>query len=171
MKKFTNITPKQLSEKGVRALSDRPNASAQYGVGGLSTAQLKLWFDKLSIFLADKINEVHDTLSSKEAAEYIRIALDEYNISTLGELIDSMANGVFAKDVLQVVPTINYFGTVSLQKWIYDVTELLNEHFSDGYYDSLLELQAAPPLSVANEAVLLTAPMLAQVAASQFGKE
>ena len=135
MKKFNNITQKQLAEKGVRALADRPNASAQYGVSGLSPAQLKLWFDNLAIFLAEKINAVHETLSAKEAAEYIRVALDEYNVTSLHELIEAMTSGSFARNVLQVVPTVNYFGTVSLQKWIYDVTELMNEHFSDGYYD------------------------------------
>lgn len=135
MKRFNNITQKQLAEKGVRALSDRPNASAQYGVSGLSPAMLKLWFDNLAIFLAEKINIVQDSLAGKEATEYIRVALDEYNVTALSELIASMTNGDFAKNILQVVPNVNFFKTVSLQKWIFDITELMNEHFSSGYYD------------------------------------
>ena len=135
MKKFNRITKKQLAEKGVGALADRPNASSQYGVAGLSPAQLKLWFDKLAIFLAEHLNSIYDTLSSKEAAEYIRVALDEYGVASFNELTDAMTSGNFAKNILQVVPNVNYFGTVPLQKWIFDVTELMNEHFSDGYYD------------------------------------
>lgn len=135
MKKLTNVTQKQLAEKGVRALADRPNVSAQYGVSGLSPSQLKLWFDNLAVFLAEKINAINDTLSAKDAADYIRIALDEYKITSLGELISAITSGDLAKDALQVVPTVNYFGTVPLQKWIFDVTALMNEHFSDGYYD------------------------------------
>lgn len=146
MKKFQNITAKQLAEKGVRALADRPNASAQYGVSGLSPAQLKLWFDNLAVFLAERYNALQDTLSSKEAAEYIRIALDEYKVTSLDELVESMTSGDFAKNVLQVVPTVNSFSTVSLQKWIYDVTVLMNEHFTDGYYDG----------TVGDEAMVLT---------------
>ena len=171
MKKFTNITQKELSAKGVRALSDRPNASSQYGVGGLSPAQLKQWFDNLAVFLAGKINDIYEGLSGKEAADYIRIALDEYNVTTLGELMAAITSGDFAKNALQVVPTVNYFGTVPLQKWIFDVTELINEHFSDGYYDSLLQLEVAPPLAVIDSAVLLASPTLAQIAATQNGKE
>ena len=53
-KTFVNITPVELQAKGVVALADRPNVASNYGVGGLSPANLKLWFDKLARFLADK---------------------------------------------------------------------------------------------------------------------
>lgn len=104
MKTIPNITKKQIAERGVQSLSDRPNTAAKYGVSGLSPTQLKLWFDKLSIFLADKINEIHDCISSEEAAEYIRIALDEYQITSLNALIASMLDGNLASKVLKAIP-------------------------------------------------------------------
>ena len=74
-KKLSNITTKQITDKGVQALANRPNASAQYGVSGLSPTQLKLWFDKLATFLADKVNELQNTISADDAAAYFRIFL------------------------------------------------------------------------------------------------
>ena len=79
-KKLSNITTKQITDKGVQALANRPNASAQYGVSGLSPTQLKLWFDRLATFLAEKINEIHDAISSNDAAAYIRLNLDDFDI-------------------------------------------------------------------------------------------
>lgn len=115
MKKFVNITKNQIAQKGVQALADRPNLVQQYGVGGLSAAQLKLHFDKLADFLADKINKIHDTLSSDEAAAYIRIVLDKYGISTLEDLVNSISNGEFANKFL-TVSNIDATEQMSLQK-------------------------------------------------------
>ncbi len=103
-KKIPEITQKQISDRGVQALADRPNAQARYGVGGLSAPQLKLWFDKLAEYLAKKINEITTAISSEDAAYYIRLALDEANISNLGDLINAFGNGTFAKLVVKVYP-------------------------------------------------------------------
>lgn len=103
--KLNKITPGQISAKGVQALADRPNANAQYGVGGLSSTQLKLWFDKLASFLADKINELQSTIASDDAAKYIRVVLDSNGVSTLQDLVDSFANGKFAEKLLLLFPS------------------------------------------------------------------
>lgn len=105
--KLNKITPSQISAKGVQALADRPNANAQYGVGGLSSTQLKLWFDKLASFLADKINELQSTIASDDAAKYIRVVLDSNGVSTLQDLVDSFANGKFAEELLLLFPCAN----------------------------------------------------------------
>ena len=55
-KTLQKITSTQITKNGVQALATRPNNSAQYGQGGLSSLELKLWFDKLATFLAGKIN-------------------------------------------------------------------------------------------------------------------
>lgn len=120
IKKLDDITPRQTASMGVQALANRPNESGQYGVGGLSPTQLKLWFDKLATFLAEKINEIHNTISSEEAANYIRIALDDYGVETLGDLVESMLSGAFAEKLLQVFPSADSLTTVSLQKYIND---------------------------------------------------
>ena len=105
LKKITKITNKQIAEKGVQALADRPNLTAQYGASGLSAAQLKLWFDKLATFLAERINEIVDTISSNEAANYIRVCLDEYGVESFGDLVTAFADGDFAGKILQVFPS------------------------------------------------------------------
>ena len=128
MKHLVKITKSQIAEKGVQSLADRPNASAQYGVGGLSPHQLKLWFDKLASFLAEKINEVYDTISADDAADYIRLALDDYGVGSLQDLIDAMLSGEFANKVLQVLPSVNSFATVPLQKYINDAAQAISEN-------------------------------------------
>ncbi len=121
VKKLTRITDQQIKTMGVQALSDRPNASRQYGVGGLSANELKAWFDKLASFLAGKINEIHDTISGEEAAKYIRLTLDKYGIDTLDGLITAMENGSFAADVLAVLPSAEAKERETLQTVIYDI--------------------------------------------------
>ena len=104
MNKLSTITEQQIKEKGVRALADRPNLTAQYGASGLTPAQLKLWFDKLATFLAGRINEIIETISSANAATYIRVCLDEYDVDNLGDLIATFTDGNFAEKILQVYP-------------------------------------------------------------------
>lgn len=128
MKQLAKITKSQITEKGVQSLADRPNASAQYGVGGLSPQQLKLWFDKLAAFLAEKINEVYDTISATDAADYIRIALDDYDVESLGDLVEAMLSGDFANKILQVFPSANSFATVPLQKYINEAAQAISEN-------------------------------------------
>lgn len=128
MKQLAKITKSQITEKGVQSLADRPNASAQYGVGGLSPQQLKLWFDKLATFLAEKINEVYDTISATDAADYIRIALDDYDVESLGDLVEAMLSGDFANKILQVFPSANSFATVPLQKYINEAAQAISEN-------------------------------------------
>ena len=102
LKKIQKITDKQIAERGVQKLADRPNLSGQYGASGLSAAQLKLWFDKLATLLAERINEIVDTISSKDAANYIRVCFDEYGIDSLGDLMQSFCDGSFAEKILKV---------------------------------------------------------------------
>lgn len=122
MEKFVNITKNQIAQKGVQALADRPNLAQQYGVGGLSAMQLKLHFDKLADFLADKINEIHGALSSDEAADYIRVALDKYEIKCLGDLIRALSDGSFASVLPLVRLTVDVEKQLPLQDALYEIT-------------------------------------------------
>lgn len=131
MKKLPIITKNQIAEKGVSALSDRPNASAQYGVGGLSPQQLKLWFDKLSTYLAEKINAVSDALSNNDAAEYIRIALDDLGVETLDDLVSAMTDGSFAENVLKLFPAANSETAVTLREFAVSVSSKISEMLED----------------------------------------
>ena len=104
LKKLVNITPAELKAKGVVSLADRPNVTSSYGTGGLSPTQLKLWFDQLATFLAEKLNMIQDTLSGEDAASYLKLdlsglypELEGENFSySLQDLCDSFIDGKFA---------------------------------------------------------------------------
>ncbi len=116
LKKIDVITNKQIAEKGVQALADRPNLTGQYGTSGLSPAQLKLWFDKLATFLAERINTIINALSAEDAASYIRIALDD--AKDLGEVVESFGNGMFASKILKLLPSATATERQALQSVI-----------------------------------------------------
>ncbi len=99
---FKPISAAEIKANGVQALAGRPNKPAQYGVGGLTPAQLKAWFDRLATLLAGRINAIITTLGSTDAAEHIRIPLDEANIKYLSDFISAFASGDIAADVLEV---------------------------------------------------------------------
>ena len=100
VKKLRPVSKAELAAKGVSALSDRPNTRKQYGVGGLTAQELKAWFDKLSVFLAEKINEIHDTISEDGASDYIKIDTDDANIATLGDLVRAIYSGYLSERAL-----------------------------------------------------------------------
>lgn len=100
LNKFTAITEKQLTQKGVAALADRPSAAAQYGVGGLSAEQLKRWFDKLALLIAEQLNLVTETLASDEGAAYIRVALEDIGIDSLQDLVDAITSGTLTTGLM-----------------------------------------------------------------------
>ncbi|MBQ8372044.1 MAG: hypothetical protein IJX38_03800 [Clostridia bacterium] len=129
MQKLVNISKNQISSKGVQSLADRPNANAQYGVGGLSSTQLKLWFDKLASFLAEKINELQTTLASDTAADYIRIPLDAFGVGSLKDLVDSFSSGDFANKILRLNPSAAISTTQTLQAIINDIAQAIAEHY------------------------------------------
>lgn len=128
MTNLTNITENQISSKGVQSLADRPNANAQYGVGGLSSTQLKLRFDNLASFLAGKINELQNALASDTAADYIRIPLDDFGVGSLKDLVDGFASGDFANKILCLNPSAAAISTEPLQAIINDIAKVIAEH-------------------------------------------
>lgn len=130
-KKLTKITPNQIAEKGVQALSNRPNSSAQYGVGGLSASHLKLWFDKLATFLAEKINELQETISGSEAAEHIRIMLDSYGVENLDDLVTGFVDGSFASNVLKLYPSASSQTRSGLQTIINNIAAQISKNIEN----------------------------------------
>lgn len=126
MKTIKKITNAQISEKGVRALADRPNANSQYGASGLSAQQLKLWFDKLAVFLSEKYNELLDVLSGTDAADYVRIALDAYGVTSLQDLVDSFGNGSFAEKLMMVLPHATATVRQEIQAVIYNFAQRIS---------------------------------------------
>ena len=132
---LTNITDNQLKQSGVQALADRPNAAQQYGQSGLSATQLKHWFDKLATLLRDKINELQNVLNSEDAAQYIVLALNEYE--TLDDLVEAMQDGGFAENVMKLYRDENSADLETIQSIVLEFSRKfanLNEdleHFDD----------------------------------------
>lgn len=146
LKKLVNITPAELKAKGVAALADRPNLTASYGVGGLSPTNLKLWFDQIGKFIAEKINLIQDVLSSDEAASYIKLNLTGLDAEkeaiegfaySLQDLADAFLDGKFiawvlgkqnatAKELLPLQTILN-----NIAKSLSDLLELSNENILD----------------------------------------
>lgn len=146
LKKLVNITPAELKAKGVAALADRPNLVASYGVGGLSPTNLKLWFDQIGKFIAEKINLIQDVLSSDEAASYVKLDLTGLDAEkeaiegfaySLQDLADSFLDGKFmawvlgkqnatAKELLPLQTILN-----NIAKSLSDLQELSDENILD----------------------------------------
>ena len=93
LNKFSNITEQDIKKHGVQALADRPNASGQYGTGGLSAQQLKEWFDQLAAIIAGKLNEIQNVLGGKSAASYIAATLQGSRYESLQDILDAMTDG------------------------------------------------------------------------------
>ena len=125
LKTVPKITKKQITENGVQKLADRPNLSGQYGASGLSAAQLKLWFDKLATLLAERINEIVDTISSEEAANYIRVCLDEYGVESFGDLVTAFTDGNFASKIIHLSPSAGSEQKQALQTIINNIAKTL----------------------------------------------
>lgn len=109
LKRFVNITPTELKNKGVVSLADKPNMAASYGTGGLTPTALKLWFDQIGKFIAEKINIIQDVLSGNDAASYISLNLSGLDTDSekkenfaysLQDLCNSYRSGKFANYLL-----------------------------------------------------------------------
>ncbi|MBE6547927.1 MAG: hypothetical protein E7667_03490 [Ruminococcaceae bacterium] len=73
MKKFENITDKQIKTTGVQALHDRPNAYSRYGSGAMTAQQLKEAFDALANLIIKHYNEIATSTQNGSFAEYVKL--------------------------------------------------------------------------------------------------
>lgn len=107
-KNFEKIPDNLLSTKGVRALSDRPGVTTQYGRGGLSPKELKEWFDNIGENLIKEVNSLQDTINGEEGSQYIGVSLKDENFkkkyACIGDIIGALSSGAFAADLLKVYP-------------------------------------------------------------------
>lgn len=128
LKTLKQITAAQITAQGIQALANRPNDFAQYGVSGLSPAQLKAWFDNLTTLLAERVNELITAMSSDDAPSYIRINLDKFEVKSLSDLIESFADGKFADKVLQLYPSASADEQSSLQAVVNVIAADINDN-------------------------------------------
>lgn len=130
-KKLNNITRAQIAKLGVQALADKPNSASRFGESGLSAKDLKLWFDKLATFLAEKINEMQDTMSSDDAAKYVRLCLDEFQISNLADFVSSFKDGSLVAGLLKAYPSVAAQDLVPIQSIINSFSKSLADLAED----------------------------------------
>ena len=131
LKKLPTIDNAQLSARRVTKLADRPNLTGQYGQSGMSAGKLKEWFDKLSLYLAGKINDITETFQGEDAAYYIRVVLDGYNDASLGDLINAFQDGTFAENVLLVAKHDGSQGKESLQSVLHNFAQSISSVTED----------------------------------------
>jgi hypothetical protein len=117
MEKFDEITQAKIASLGVQSLADRPNASSQYGVGGLTAFQLKGAFDQLAIFLAQRINLIQSVLASEKACEYILIKREDGKEITLSDFFVSILDGELA-NFFKLHPNLTSNDLMSIQEII-----------------------------------------------------
>lgn len=151
---FKPISAAEIKANGVQALADRPNKPAQYGVGGLTPAQLKAWFDRLATLLAGRINAIITTLGSTDAPKYIRVPLDAANIKYLSDFISAFASGDIAADVLKVRTSVADEKKIPLQAKLNSIDTdkgKLEESYENGTFvrDTLKILYKNSPASLA----------------------
>jgi hypothetical protein len=126
LKTFDKISTSELKKIGVQALPNRPNEGSVYGNAGLSPKELKEWFDKMALRLANHINSVTNVFGTEEIAQYIRISLDEHNIDTLQGFIDSVLDGSFAENLLMVLPTATDTERAPLQDVVFSINRKMS---------------------------------------------
>ncbi len=151
---FKPISAAEIKANGVQALADRPNKPAQYGVGGLTPAQLKAWFDRLATLLAGRINAIITTLGSTDAPKYIRVPLDTANIKYLIDFISAFESGNIAADVLKVRTSVADEKKIPLQVKLNSMDTdkgKLEESYENGTFvrDTLKILYKNSPASLA----------------------
>lgn len=124
------LTLQQLQANGVQALADRPNSDLNFGQQTQNAASLKAWFDRFPAIMMAKINEIVDVLGGDNAAEHIRIDLDEEGITNLQELIDAIVDGDLAS-ILYAKPSVDSSTTQSVQAILNSFSQSLADHAED----------------------------------------
>ncbi|MBQ9416778.1 MAG: hypothetical protein IJU20_08080 [Clostridia bacterium] len=124
------LTLQQLQANGVQALADRPNSDLNFGQQTQNAASLKAWFDRFPAIMMAKINEIVDVLGGDNAAEHIRIDLDEEGITNLQELIDAIVDGDLAS-ILYAMPSVDSSTTQSVQAILNSFSQSLADHAED----------------------------------------
>jgi hypothetical protein len=102
VKEFDKITDTERNNYGVKALSNRPNETGLYGVGGLSATQLKNWFDKFANLLADRLNAICDIFkgaNGADVAQYIKLP-NFGSYETLRDVLTAIGDGTFADTIM-----------------------------------------------------------------------
>ena len=129
-KNFRKIEQSDIKSKGVVALTDRPNDPSLYGRSGLSSAELKAWFDKLSIALADRVNAIIEGTQNGDLAK--KLKLSENNDMTLAKFYSNFTAGTLATALLLITNAhAEGISLTAFANWVEQQVSTLNDHAKD----------------------------------------
>ena len=156
---FNKITEEERSKLGVSALSDRPNETGLYGVGGLNAKELKNWFDKFANLLANKFNAFCDVFKGEggaDVAQYIKLNFGGYE--TMRNVLTGIEDGSFAT-VMMAKASAPAENTSSLQSILNSMAESISksitiQNLTDYIVDNLTTDDATKVLSAKQGKVL-----------------
>lgn len=129
-KNFRKIEQSDIKSKGVVALTDRPNDPSLYGRSGLSAAELKAWFDKLSIALADRVNTIIEGTLTGDLAK--KLKLSENDDMTLANFYSNFTAGTLATALLLITNAhAEGISLTAFANWVEQQVSTLNDHAKD----------------------------------------
>lgn len=130
------ITEEEFKASSVSALADRPNQPASYGVGGLSAKALKEWFDKTSVLLKNKLNDLIAAVSDKEFFRNLQVdfgdvinaalAVNGKKIENFYDLVEAIEDGTLARCALMVQDPVG--GLISIESSIGKIYDQISLH-------------------------------------------
>lgn len=146
-KMLKKITDEEFNNSSISSLATRPNAPTNFGVGGLTSSDLRKRFDGLPALLKEKINTIIDAFGSGAAANELYVTLagknctlaDLVGMISTGELAwrikasasESMQDAVDLQTIQSILWAINKSLTEKLEHkvlaWDIDGTTLINE--------------------------------------------
>ena len=93
----TKILESEVESLKISSLPNRPTAEKKYGGAGLSAQEMKASFDKLPIFIAERLNSLIDDIESEgdgKISESIKTGLDSGHC--LSDFFADIKNGNLA---------------------------------------------------------------------------
>lgn len=116
---FEIINDSELQKRSMTQVSTTPNKRTPFGESGLTAEELKGRFDLLPMYIAKRLNEIFEGISSGELAAALKLSEDE----KVGALLKGLFDGETARKIKIV--TANGEGT--LDEAVSELRRLLDE--------------------------------------------
>ena len=91
--KTTKILDSEIAELKISSLPSRPTAPSAFGGKGYSAKEMKEFFDKLPLFIIERLNQLIEDLSSAEDSVASAIKTGITRDKTLAEFFTDLTNG------------------------------------------------------------------------------
>lgn len=95
--KSAKITNNEIANMKISALPTRPTAPAEFGGYGYTSHQMKEAFDKLPLYIMDRLNTLIDDIKGDNGGSVTdAIKTDIYDGHTLKQMLSDIVSGEFA---------------------------------------------------------------------------